>query len=229
MDSATRVTISVFGVLAGLAGIEHGIGEVVQGNKRPDGILIRSWEGSETFQVLNGEPAMTIVPNLLVTGILAILLSLVFLLWVTVFIERERGGHVLILISGVMLLVGGGFGPPLLGIILGTVAMKIHKPLTWWRTNLTAGSLHRLASLWIWFLVAGVAAWLTLMPGVLVLDLLLSVTNPDALVLIVMVTAFALLGLAIITALASDAYGHLDGCMHPRRASNPDGEFNWRY
>lgn len=106
MRSATRVTVSTFGVLAGLAGIEHGIGEVRQGNVAPEGVTISSWPDSEMFDLLNGEPAMTIVPNLLVTGVLAILVSLIFLVWVTVFVRRKHGGPVAILLSIVMLLVG---------------------------------------------------------------------------------------------------------------------------
>ena len=72
--SATRVTVSTFGVLAGLAGIEHGIGEVFQGNVAPDWVMIESWPDSEVFDILSGEPAMTLVPNLLLTGILATVL-----------------------------------------------------------------------------------------------------------------------------------------------------------
>lgn len=72
---------------------------------------------SELFRILAGEPAMTLIPNFLITGIPAVLVSLVFLAWVTRYIQREHGGPVLILISIVWLLVGGGFGPPLLGVI----------------------------------------------------------------------------------------------------------------
>lgn len=55
MGNATRVTVSTFGALAGLAGIEHGIGEVLQGNVAPDGVTISSWPDSEVFDILNGE------------------------------------------------------------------------------------------------------------------------------------------------------------------------------
>ena len=64
MSSVTRVTVSTFGGLAGLAGIEHGIGEIWQGNVWPDGVVIQSWRGSPLFESLGGEPAMTLVPNL---------------------------------------------------------------------------------------------------------------------------------------------------------------------
>ena len=46
MTSATRVMVSTFGVIAGLAGIEHGVGEVRQGNVAPDGLTISSWPDS---------------------------------------------------------------------------------------------------------------------------------------------------------------------------------------
>jgi len=35
--SATRITVSTFGAVMGLEGIEHGIGEVLQGNAAPEG------------------------------------------------------------------------------------------------------------------------------------------------------------------------------------------------
>jgi hypothetical protein len=54
-----------------LAGIEHGVGEIVQGNRAPAGTMIESWPDSAPFEIVGGEPAMTIVPNLLLTGILA--------------------------------------------------------------------------------------------------------------------------------------------------------------
>ncbi len=101
MRNATRVTVSTFSALAILA----------QGNVAPEGVMILSWPGSGLFGILAGEPAMTIVLNLLVTGILAILVSLVFLMWATVFVQRKHSSLVLILLSIVMLLVGGGFDP----------------------------------------------------------------------------------------------------------------------
>src|SRR4029450_2566453 len=77
MRNATRIVASSFGILAGLAGVDHGIGETLQGNIAPGGIMIESWPGSALLRSLGGEPAMTLVPNLLVTGVLAIVISLV--------------------------------------------------------------------------------------------------------------------------------------------------------
>lgn len=40
---ASRTTMAVLGTLVGLAGMEHGIGEILQGPAPPDGLLIMSW------------------------------------------------------------------------------------------------------------------------------------------------------------------------------------------
>jgi hypothetical protein len=190
MRNATRATVSTFGALAGLAGIEHGVGEVLQGNVAPDGVMILSWPESEVFDILTGEPAMTIVPNLLATGILAILVSLVFLVWAIMFVQRKHGGPVLILLSVVMLLVGGGLGPPIIGVIVGVAATRINVLLTWWRTHLSDGSRRFLAKLWTWCFVAGVTAWLSLMPGTILLDFFFGVSELD---FIVPILAFTVL------------------------------------
>jgi hypothetical protein len=44
--SAARIVASVFGVLAGLGGMTHGIGETVQGSVAPGGIVIASRTGA---------------------------------------------------------------------------------------------------------------------------------------------------------------------------------------
>jgi hypothetical protein len=135
MKNATKVTISTFGLFVGVAGLEHGIGETLQGNIPPSGIVIESWPGSAFFRIVAGEPAMTIIPNLLVSGLLTILVSLIFIAWAIMFVQRKHGGLVMILLSILLLLIGGGFGPPILGLILGVAATRIGAPLTWWRVH----------------------------------------------------------------------------------------------
>jgi hypothetical protein len=172
-------------------------------------LTILSWPDSDLFRLLGGEPAMTIVPNLLVTGILASLISLLVLVWVTRFVQRKHGGLVLILLSLVLLLVGGGFGPPLLGLILGIAATRIDAPLTWWRTRLTPGVRRALAMLWPWSLVADVIAWLCLFPGALLLSAIVGANDPppilDLILYLCVLAAFGLLVVTILTALAHDA------------------------
>lgn len=213
MSNATEVTIATFGVLAGLAGIEHGIGEVLQGNRAPDGIVIESWPDSALFQVVGGEPAMTIVPNLLLSGILAILISLIFILWSTKFVQRKHSGLVLIFLSLVMLLVGGGFGPPLLGIIVGIAATRMHAPFTWWRAHLSRSAQRLLSHLWPWAFAAAVLAWLLVMPGSMLLDYFVGLNDRTMYTFIF--SAFGLLLMTIVAGFARDMQRQTDAQLRP--------------
>lgn len=207
MGSATRAVTSVFGVLAALAGMEHGVGEMLQGNMRPDGLMIQSWPDSPFFRIENGEPAMTVVPNLLASGVLTILVSLIFLVWAAGFARRRRDGLVLVGLSIVLLLVGGGFGPPLLGVIVGLTATRIGAPLTWWRTRLAPVIRRLLAASWPWAFAGCMGAWLMLVPGLPVLSYTLGVEDP-ALVVVLFFSALGLLALTIVSGLARDAGRH---------------------
>ncbi|WP_367343356.1 hypothetical protein [Propionibacterium sp.] len=202
MKNASRIVTMLFGVLAALAGLEHGIGEALQGNVRPGGLMILSWPDSSFFAILGGEPAMTVVPNLLVSGILTILMSLVLLTWVVAFVHRRHGGWVLLAICAVLLLVGGGFGPPALGVIVGLAALRIHSSHAW---AARAPRLRRLlASTWPWMLGCGVVAWLLLMPGMSLLAVSLGVDSAW-LVTTTILCAFGTLLLSIFTGFARDA------------------------
>jgi hypothetical protein len=206
---ATRIVVSTLGAVVGMAGIEHGIGEILQGNVAPEGVAFLSWPDTEIFRIVGGEPAMSIVPNLLITGILAVVLSLTFILWSTMFVERRHGGLVLILLSAGMLLFGGGFGPPLLGVILGIAATRIDAPLAWWRAHLSAGIRHGLGMLWPWSLSAAVVAWLALVPGSVILAAIVGPDIPEpvapGLVYAVILAAFGFLLLAIVAGQAHDS------------------------
>ena len=204
--SATRITVSTFGAMAGLAGIEHGIGEILQGGAAPEGVMILSWPDSGFFRILGGEPAMTVVPDLLVTGVLAVAVSLAFLVWAVGFVERRHGGAVLLLLSAVMLLVGAGFGPPGLGVILGLAAIRMNAPPGSRRSRQPGGLL--LARLWPWSYGAALISWLTLMPGMYLLDRFFGLGGTDLAVPLLSFTtlsAFGTLLLAIFAGLARDA------------------------
>src|SRR5271157_682768 len=204
MKNATKVTVSTLGVIMGLAGIEHGIGEVLQGNTAPGGIIFPSWPASAFFRIVGGEPAMTIIPNLLVTGILAILFSLIFIAWASHFVQRKYGGLVLILLAMVMLLVGGGIFPPVLGIMIGVLGTRINTQFTWWRAHLSVGLRHFLGEIWPWFFVVCLIAWLLLFPGINLLGYFLGVNDPNLTVILIFFALGSFL-LTILSGFASDS------------------------
>ena len=118
MRKATKTVAMWFGVTAGLAALEHGYFEILQGNVRPAGVMFPSWGADvcDPEQAWHAcEPAMSLLPSFLLSGILTVLLSLAILVWSGWFLQRRQGGLVLILLAIALLLVGGGFFPPVNG------------------------------------------------------------------------------------------------------------------
>jgi hypothetical protein len=209
MKNATRVFASTFGAIMALAGMEHGIGEVFQGNVAPNGIMILSWPESEFFRSLGGEPAMTVIPNLLITGFLAIIVSLALLIGSTLLVHRKYGGWVMILLSIAMLLVGGGIFPPIFGILIGAVATRTHTPLSSsgaYRSDVLRRSL---ATVWPWSYAACLITWPCMLLGVPCLEHFFGVDNP-AIILAFLFLAVGTLLLSIFSAFAHDIQGQAE-------------------
>lgn len=202
MRSTLKITIATFGIIAGLAGLEHGIGEILQGNRAPDGIVIASWPDSAFFQILSGEPAMTIIPNLLLSGIVTVIISLLFMMWAILFVQQVHGGLILLLLSLFLLLVGGGFRPPLLGAILSLAAAGMNAQFTWLRAHLAPNAERFVSSMWPWLFAAAFVAWLLVLPGSILLDAFVGIN--DATLYTCIFSAFGLLLVTIIAAFVRD-------------------------
>ncbi len=156
MNRATRVATSTIGIYAGLLGALHGCFELMQGNIAPGGIGIHAigtpCQADAVWHACL--PAMTVVPNLVITGALAIIVSLIALVWAAKFIHAKNGGLILVLLSILMLLVGAGFIPPYAGILAGIVGGRINKPLPIQRIFRFGRIWNFLAKLWPWTLIA---------------------------------------------------------------------------
>jgi hypothetical protein len=198
MKSAAKSTISTFGVIAGVAGFEHGLGEVLQGNIAPAGIAFESWPDAEFFRIMAGEPAMSLIPNLLISGVLTILVAVIFIVWAVGFIDRKHGGLVLLGLTIVLLLVGGGFGPPLMGVILSIAAIRMNSIHHRWTAQPASGLYGLLSQAWPWLYGAAIFTWLLLLPGTNLLSYFFGI-GLESYVLIPAITfsAFSLLVLAL--------------------------------
>ena len=155
---ATKTVATWLGVVAGLAGLEHGYFEVLQGNIRPTAMAFPSWgpvlcDPEEAWHAC--EPAMSILPNFLITGILTILISLAIIVWAGLFLQRKHGGWVLISLSIALLLFGGGLFPPIVGIVGSVAGIRIKKKLSGQPGNVT----HLASTLWPWPLII-LVSWL---------------------------------------------------------------------
>jgi len=201
--SAARLVASIFGVLAGVGGIMHGPGEILQGNVAPSGLAFNSWTMEPIATNVGGEPAMSLIPNLLISGVLTILISSAVLVWAAAFVGKKHGGIYLMLFSLIMLLVGGGFAPPMLGILAGIGGLGINADAPSWYKNLPRKFLSLLAALWPWFFGVCVINGVILIVGALILGYIIGLNIPGVWVFCFLFS-IPLLILTILTGVAYD-------------------------
>jgi len=159
-NRAMKIIASICGVLVGLAGMEHGFFELLQGNVTPSDIMIDAIGPAQRFWEYGTERALTIIPNFFVTGILAIIVGLSVTIWAAAFIDRKYGAVVLMFLSIILWLVGGGFAPIFMAIFASVAATRINKPFNWWRAHLPVNLRGFLAKLWPWSIIAFVLLFL---------------------------------------------------------------------
>jgi hypothetical protein len=202
MNKATTTLFMTLGILAGIMGIEHGIGEVLVGYRPTESIFILSWPDSAFFEIMSGEPAMTVVPNYLITGLLAIFFSATFLFVLVQSAPARKTVIILFALLILMLLTGGGFGPPILGIIIVLIALKSNSPLKTW--SKLPSKLHSVLSvLWPWSFGVCLLGWLMLFPGAALIVFFTGIDN--ALLMIVpILIAFAFIPITLLLGFSRD-------------------------
>lgn len=152
--TATRIVAVAFAMLCGFTGIIAGYFEIQQGTITPDGMIISTigpeygmWTTYSIYDLMETYSAVTIVPNFFVTGILAIFISCLVIIWAALFIHKKHGAIIFLLLSLVQLLFGGAFVIDL-AIITTITATRINKPLTWWRSHLSDKVQRLLVKTW---------------------------------------------------------------------------------
>ncbi len=178
-DPTLATAARLWGVLAGIGGLVHGIGEVVQGNVATPGLFIPSWTTGPIADNLGGEPGLTIVPNFLITGVLTIAVASLLIAVAIRRTPRGPGGWTLLVLSTGMLLVGGGVGPPVIGLCAGAAALAGHRGRGRRPTN--EGEAGR-STLWSWLFWLSFADTLFLVFGSLVAAFVLDVDVSSAFV-----------------------------------------------
>lgn len=143
---SSAATATVFGTLAGIGGMTHGIGEVLQGDSPVDALWLESWATGPIARNMGGEPGLTILPTTLWAGVATLVFSAAVIGWSLARSGRRRAGMVLILLSIGMLLSGGGVGPPVIGILAGLVAHSgIDRDRPFWIGSPSARTMRRWA------------------------------------------------------------------------------------
>ena len=151
MNNAIRVTASVLAAYAGLLGMEHGFFEIMQGNIPVDGLMIQAIGAPCQPEAVWHAcfPALTVLPNMLITGLAAMVVGLSMLAWAVLFVSRKLGGLILIVLSILLLPFGGGFVPVFIGLIAGVAGTRINTPPRWTTSGRLPDAIGRI---WAWAL-----------------------------------------------------------------------------
>lgn len=161
MNRATKTIVATIGVILGISGLDHGIFEILQGNHSTNGIFIEAIGPDHIMWKHGGEGALTILPNFLLTGIMAILVGIVMIIWSVKYIDSKRGPLIFLILDILLLLFGGGIGAPVVIYpAAGIAATRIHKPLHGWRKILPERIRPFLAKLWPYTLTIAVVSML---------------------------------------------------------------------
>lgn len=152
MNKATRINVAILGTIFGISGMSHGFFETLQGNVPTLGLFIFAIGEAQKMWSHGNEPAFTLIPNFLITGIAAMLVGLAIIVWSIGFVHRKNGPPVLLLLFILLLVVGGGVAQILFFPFIWLVSTRINQPLFWWRRTLPARIQRPLARSWTWFL-----------------------------------------------------------------------------
>ncbi|MBD3166960.1 hypothetical protein GF324_10200 [bacterium] len=206
MNRTLARTTSIFGTVLGLAGFNHGLFEVLQGNKPVEGVFIPAIGPSMQMWEHGSEGAFTLLPTYLSAGIATMLVSLIAIFWSIRCIHLRRGPLVFLLLFILLFLTGGGIGHVIIFTITWAFATRIHRPLPLWKKILPPAVRPVTAGLWPWItglsvLLYLLALWIAVtgkVPGVM----------EDGQALIVMLvsilSALVLMVLSNIAAIARD-------------------------
>ena len=148
MNRATRIIVAAMGIMLGIAGMNHGFFETLQGNIPTNGLIIQAIGDAQQMWIHGTEEAFTVVPNFLLTGILAISVSIAIMIWSVGFVHKKHGPTVFLLLFLLLFLTGGGIGQIVFFIPTWLASTRINSPLTWWRKVLPEKTRQVLATLW---------------------------------------------------------------------------------
>ena len=205
MRNATRVIVATLGVIFGISGMSHGFFETLQGNTQTGGMLISAVGEAHRMWPHGNEYAFTLIPNFLITGILAMIVGFSIIIWSVGFVHKKNGPFIYLLLFILLFLVGGGIGQIIFFTLAWAVSTRINKPLIWWRKVLPESVRRVLAKLWLWSLIAS-ALLLVMALEIAIFGFVPGVNDPD-LILIIMLSSLGVgLGVLLLTFVAGFAH-----------------------
>lgn len=130
MKNPIHITTKFLSLYAGLLAIQHGIFEILQGEQVPAGVMINAIGlPCQPEQVWHAcYPAMTLIPNMMISGILATIMGMGLLTWGLLFSNRRYSPWIFGALAIAILLVGGGFVPVFITLVTAVASMQINTP-----------------------------------------------------------------------------------------------------
>ena len=161
-NAATRAVVSTLGVLVGIGSLNHGLLEMLQGNRPTPGLIINALGPGYRWTVWTqgGEGAFTLIPSFLLTGALASLIGVLIIVWSLRSIHTRFGPAVFLLLGVTSFLVGGGLAQVVLFTLNWAMATRIRASLNLSRRLLPPPLRHVLSRIWRWTLIAGTVLFL---------------------------------------------------------------------
>ncbi len=125
---ASRIMAMTYGIQCAFLGIMHGYLEILHGSTSTGGLLIDANSNIANSFYTGIEPALTVIPNFLITGIVAVTVGIVVLAVAIVIEKLKHSGVILIVLSIVLLVTGGGFTSIPFGIFAGIcgIVLEVH-------------------------------------------------------------------------------------------------------
>jgi hypothetical protein len=136
MLSGVRFVVASFAILCSVTGVMAGCFEISQGNIETDGFVITTIDPEHALAGELTYFAVTVIPNMVLTGIASIIVSAIAVIWAIWFVQRRHGPLVLLGLFVAQTLVGGGWILDM-AIITVILATRIGKPMGWWRLRLS--------------------------------------------------------------------------------------------
>jgi hypothetical protein len=199
------VVAGALGVCVGVSGLDHGLFEALQGNTATPGLIVQAIGPAQRMWINGTEEAFTLVPNFLVTGVLAMAVGLLTIAWSIRFLDRPNGSRVLLLLGGLLFFVGGGIGMLVFLLFGWAVARRIHRPLTW--PSVQPASMSRgLGSAWPGLVATGLALYAFALE-VAIVGVVPGVSDPDTALLICWSALLAMLAVFFFALVGASVHG----------------------
>jgi peptidoglycan/LPS O-acetylase OafA/YrhL len=192
------VIATTLGICVGLAGLEHGLFEALQGSAPTPGLIVRAIGPAQQMWPYVTEEALTVIPDFLVAGIATTAAGLLTIAWSILFIDRPRGANGLLALGAVLFLVGGGIAMLVFLVFGWAVARRIDRPIGWWRGIVPAPIAAWLASRWPWLVAAAIVLY-AIAVEIAVFGFVPGMSDPD---LILAICWTALLAMLLVLVLA---------------------------